>query len=187
MKVHTYEKAYIISGVLVLVACAAALVYATFGLGIHLPGVAGRIDPQRVDTTAPFDQPGLRQTGPNQYELVVIGRIWRFQPDQIRVPQGAEVTIIATTSDVIHGLSVTGTRVNMMLVPGQISRNTFRFDQPGEHLIICHEYCGIGHHTMAGSFIVEPRRTARGAVDDGAINNPTRGGAASHVPRRGER
>jgi cytochrome c oxidase subunit 2 len=43
----------------------------------------------------------------------------------------------------------------MMLIPGQISRNTYTFQEPGEHLIICHEYCGIAHHTMYGRLIVE--------------------------------
>lgn len=160
MKVHAYEKAYILTGVFVLIACGLAIIYASLGMGIHLPGVAGRVDPQRLATTPPFDQPGVRQTGPNQYEAVIIGRIWQFQPAEIRIPAGAEVTIVATTADVIHGLAVAGTRVNMMLIPGQISRNTYRFDDPGERLLVCHEYCGIGHHTMAGRFVIEPRRTA---------------------------
>ncbi|HUF70564.1 MAG TPA: hypothetical protein VMM79_18085 [Longimicrobiales bacterium] len=43
----------------------------------------------------------------------------------------------------------------MMLIPGQVSRNTYTFDEPGEHLIICHEYCGIAHHAMFGRVIVE--------------------------------
>jgi cytochrome c oxidase subunit II len=32
-----------------------------------------------------------------------------------------------------------------------------RFDRPGEYPMICHEYCGIAHHTMSGKIIVEPR------------------------------
>ena len=65
------------------------------------------------------------------------------------------MTFLAAATDVIHGLHISGTRVNMMLIPGQISRNTYRFEQPGEHLLICHEYCGAGHHLMSGKVIVE--------------------------------
>jgi cytochrome c oxidase subunit 2 len=36
-----------------------------------------------------------------------------------------------------------------------VTRVVYTFDEPGEHLIICHEYCGIGHHNMWGKVIVE--------------------------------
>jgi cytochrome c oxidase subunit 2 len=37
-----------------------------------------------------------------------------------------------------------------------VSRYSYRFKKPGEHLLICHEYCGLGHHAMYGRVIVEP-------------------------------
>lgn len=160
MKAHTYEKGMLAVGIAVLLACGAALIYASVGMGIHLPGRAGTIVPQQVYRTPPFDQPGVRQTGPNQYEVVMIAQTWAYLPAEVRVPQGAEVTFTATTADIIHGLNVEGTRLNMMLIPGQISRNTYTFREPGEFLIICHEYCGAGHHLMAGRVIVEPANVA---------------------------
>jgi cytochrome c oxidase subunit 2 len=66
----------------------------------------------------------------------------------------------ATSKDVVHGLLIAHANVNVMLLPGQIAHVETRFDKPGEYPIICHEYCGIAHHTMAGKVIVEPRRTA---------------------------
>lgn len=155
MKVHTYERAFLTLGALLLVACAAALVYASVGMGMHLPGKEGRLDPQQVYRTPPFTQPGVRQTGPNAYEAVMVAQAWAFNPAEVRVPAGADVTFTVTSTDVLHGFNVEGTRVNMMLIPGQVSRATHRFDEPGEHLIICHEYCGLGHHLMAGRVIVE--------------------------------
>jgi len=56
---------------------------------------------------------------------------------------------------VIHGFDIVGTRINMMAIPGQISRNSYTFREPGEHLLICHEYCGAAHHTMFAKVIVE--------------------------------
>jgi cytochrome c oxidase subunit 2 len=158
MKVHTYEKAFLAVGILVLLTSGAALIYASVARGIHLPGVSGRIDPRRVYQTPPFDKPGVRQTGPGRYEAVVVSQTWAFVPPEIRVPVDAEVTFTATSVDVIHGFNIEGTRLNMMLIPGQISRNSYRFSEPGEHLVICHEYCGLGHHTMAGKVIVEGDR-----------------------------
>lgn len=155
MNVETYERAFLWLGAVLLVACLGALLYASVVMGLHLPGRGGTIDPQAVRTTPPFDDPGVRQVGPNTYEAVVIGQAWSFIPGEIKVPAGADVTFIATSSDVLHGFNVEGTRVNMMLIPGQISRQTYRFEEPGERLLVCHEYCGVGHHTMYGRIIVE--------------------------------
>jgi cytochrome c oxidase subunit II len=155
MRVHTYEKAFLWLGAVMLVAFGGALLFASIAMGIHLPGRAGLVDPQELASTPPFDQPGIRQTGPNQYEAVMIGRVWMFEPSEIRVPAGSEVTFVVTTPDVIHGFAIEGTRINMMLIPGQISKNTYTFVEPGEHLLICHEYCGLNHHTMFGKVIVE--------------------------------
>ena len=45
--------------------------------------------------------------------------------------------------------------MNMMLIPGQVARNTYTFDEPGRYLLVCHEFCGSGHHLMSGEVIVE--------------------------------
>lgn len=156
MKIHVYEKAFLAVGLGVLIACVVALVYASLAHGVHLPGATGRVDPATVLTTPPFDRPGVYQRGPEAYEVVMIGRVWSFQPAEVRVPAGVEVTFTATTVDVLHGFNIEGTRLNMMLIPGQISRNEYRFQEPGEYLLICHEYCGLGHHMMYGRIIVEP-------------------------------
>jgi cytochrome c oxidase subunit II len=159
VKIHTLEKGFLAAGLVVLVAAAGALVYATFGMGIHLPGDHGRIDPAAVATTAPFDNPGVRALGDGRYEAVIIGSAWRFEPEAVRVPAGAEIVFTATATDVIHGLNIEGTRLNMMLIPGQVSQNRYTFREPGEYLLICHEYCGLGHHMMAGRVIVEDPAT----------------------------
>lgn len=155
MKVATYERAFLWVGAILLVVCMGALVYASVGMGLHLPGRVGQIDPTELTSTPPFDAPGVRQTGPNAYEVVMLGQVWSFVPSEVRVPAGAEVTFIATSVDVLHGLHVDGTNINLMLIPGQISKITYRFKEPGPRAIICHEYCGVGHHTMYGMIHVE--------------------------------
>lgn len=44
-----------------------------------------------------------------------------------------------------------------MVIPGQVSRVTVTFEEPGEYPYVCNEYCGVGHHTMSGKVIVEER------------------------------
>jgi len=155
MKVHTYEKAFLIAGGVVLLLCGSALAYATFGMNMRLPGRVAQIDPAKVWETPPFNTPGVHKTGDNQYEVVIVAMAWAFMPAEIRVPRNAEITFTATSVDVIHGFEIARTRVNMMLIPGQVGRLTHVFREPGEYLLICHEYCGMGHHTMSGKVIVE--------------------------------
>jgi cytochrome c oxidase subunit 2 len=155
MKAEVYERTFLSIGAALLVGCGLVLVYTNLVMGIHLPGDAGQVDPATVESVPPFDSPGVHQVGDNEYEVVILGIAWKWEPREVRVPAGANVTFIATSVDVIHGLHVEGTRLNMMLIPGQISRNSVTFREPGEHLIICHEYCGINHHTMFGKVIVE--------------------------------
>ena len=155
--VYLYELAWILPSIAIPVGMLAALLVTAFGAGIHVPSVAGRIDPTRVTETAPFDQLGVVKTGPVSYEVRMLGQIWAFTPNEIRVPVGSTVTFVATSKDVIHGLFIPGANVNVMLIPGQIARVTARFDREGEFFMACHEYCGIAHHTMGGKVIVEPR------------------------------
>jgi cytochrome c oxidase subunit 2 len=155
--VYLYELAWILPSIAIPVGMLAALLVTAFGAGIHVPSVAGRIDPARVAETAPFDQLGVVKTGPVSYEVRMLGQIWAFTPNEIRVPVGSTVTFVATSKDVIHGLFIPGANVNVMLIPGQIARVTARFDREGEFFMACHEYCGIAHHTMGGKVIVEPR------------------------------
>jgi cytochrome c oxidase subunit II len=155
MKIHTYEKAFLGAGIVLLIACMLALAYASIAHGLALPGRTARLDPTQVYTTPPFNEPGVREIAPGRYEVVMIGQAWSFNPAEVRVPVGAEVTFMITSPDVLHGMHIERTRVNVMLIPGQVSRVRHTFRERGEHLIICHEYCGIGHHLMHGRIIVE--------------------------------
>ncbi|MFZ0890626.1 MAG: cytochrome c oxidase subunit II [Candidatus Binataceae bacterium] len=159
---ETYEKGFLVAAAVVLVVFLAALAYSTLGLGVVLPTESGRVycrSNQKLlkvlRQTPPFNAPGLKQIAPGRYEAVVIGRTWAFTPDEIDVPVGAEVTFRATSADVVHGFFIPNTRVNMMLIPGEISVATYKFTRPGEYLILCHEYCGMLHHTMSGKVVVK--------------------------------
>ena len=78
-------------------------------------------------------------------------------PAEIHVPAGAPVTFRLTSIDVSHGFEIAKTNVNTMVLPGYVSQLTYTFDTPGEYLIVCNEYCGVGHHTMGGKIIVEAK------------------------------
>ncbi len=154
MRVEAYERVFMILAVLVLLFGIVGIGIGALAAGVHVPSPAGRIDPRTLSTTPPFDQPGLRRTGENQYEAVVVARAWQFQPNEIEVPAGSTVTFLLASPDVIHGFVLAGTNANVMVIPGQIARVTARFERPGEYVWMCHEYCGFGHHQMFGKVVV---------------------------------
>ncbi len=160
IEVERYEKIWIGVALATLVVFLVAIGGSVIGPRIQLPGAAGHVHMgtsggAQASNAAAFDQPGLRLAGAEAYELYLVAQTWSFTPNEIRVPRNSTITIYATSRDVQHGLMIQGTNVNVMLLPGQITKTTVRFTRPGEYLFMCHEYCGIGHQAMSGKFIVE--------------------------------
>ena len=156
-----YERAFLIACAVILVIFLSALGYGSLAMGIHLPShnalihyEAGQKLRKVLRHTPPFDRSGVTEIAPGRFQVVIVGQTWAFTPDEIDVPLGSEVDFVATSADVIHGFFIPGTRVNMMLIPGLVSELTYTFRKPGEYLLICHEYCGRLHHTMAGKVVV---------------------------------
>lgn len=150
-----------------------AITVAALSFGISVPGVTARISPAELnDPENPFATPGLRELAPGKYEVYMVAQTWNFLPDRLEVPAGAEVTFYVTARDVVHGIKIAGTNVNMMALPGQVSTLKATFEKPGVYNYICHEYCGyvagapIGHHTMYGQLVVtEAAETAQALTE----------------------
>ncbi|MCB9137833.1 MAG: cupredoxin domain-containing protein [Caldilineaceae bacterium] len=156
LHIDRYEAAWIRISIGVLVVFMIAVTISSFAIGIQLPGVYDRINPNELyEPGSPFAEPGLRELAPGKYEAYFRGQIWSFVPNEIHVPVGSEVTFYVTSQDVQHGFKITETNVNVMVLPGQISTLKHTFDEAGEYKIICHEYCGQLHHTMYATIYVE--------------------------------
>ena len=150
-----YEKKWIAFSMVLLVAFAATVAVAGFALGFQIPGDESRVDPRTVAETLPWSEPGVRDLGNGEYDVYIIAQQYLFTPREIRVPVGSTVNFYVTSIDVQHGFKLQDTNVNMQIVPGQVSKLTAEFDDPGEYPYICVEYCGIAHAAMFGSLIVE--------------------------------
>ncbi|MCK1997574.1 cytochrome c oxidase subunit II [Psychrobacillus psychrodurans] len=155
MKMHRSEEIWLIIGVAILVISMAITGYQAFVLDMGTPSGLETIDPQKVDETAPFDKPGVYKTGDNEYEVVMTLQIFSFTPMDIEIPAGAKVTFVMTSKDVVHGFQVAGTNLNAMVTPGHIQRATQKFDEAGEYLVLCNEYCGAGHQMMSTTITVK--------------------------------
>ncbi len=150
MGIDPYERNWMRASVALLVVFFATVSIAGFAAGFQVNGEDEEVDPRTVLDSEPWSNPGLRQIGEGRYEAYVVAKTWAFEPRELEVPVGSEVTIYVTSPDVQHGLKITDTNVNVMVVPGQVSKLEFTFDEVGEFPYICHEYCGRGHVAMWG-------------------------------------
>nr|WP_211274914.1 cytochrome c oxidase subunit II [Bacillus marinisedimentorum] len=156
MHMPKYEKIWMAvgTGSLILFLIVLGIMAGWMGLNPS-DGMETTVEPENVESTAPFNDPGLKQIGPNEYEATIVSYIFGYTPNQITIPEGATVHFKITSKDIVHGFFVPGTTTNLMALPGHISEYTQTFDKAGEYRFICHEYCGIGHQVMYGSIIVE--------------------------------
>ena len=139
-----------------------ALTLAIFvGTLIAVAGV-GYIPPSEVETAyTPTDQveefqPGVREIGDGVYEVNILAYRFSFQPNKIVLENPREIRFRIYSSDVLHGFSIVGTNVNIMVLPGYVSEIVWRPPQDfeGSFLFICNEYCGIGHSGMMGELVI---------------------------------
>jgi cytochrome c oxidase subunit 2 len=166
MEIHKFEKWWLAAGLLMIVGFIVTIVYGATGPGIAMMNdQGGQIDSTTIangnyNATDNFESPGVRRVGENEYTAHVVARQFLFEPgtnEPITVPADSTVTFYVTSPDVIHGLNLVGTNVNTMVIPGQVAQMTVEFDEPGEYGMVCHEYCGAAHHTMAGKVRVVPQ------------------------------
>ncbi|WP_127588539.1 cytochrome c oxidase subunit II [Paenibacillus koleovorans] len=155
MHFHKFEKIWLTFGLAMIVVFLAVLGVGAFAMGAAPPGDHHtQVDPARVEEIAPFNKPGLRQIGKNEYEAIMVGKVFSYVPDAMTVPVGATVHFTVTSPDVVHGFQIVGTNVNAMIVPGEVNHITHKFTKPGTYLVLCNEYCGSGHEVMSTTIIV---------------------------------
>ncbi len=148
MHVHKYERWWLTFGVAMLIVFLGVIVFAAVADNINPPTGMTQIDPTKVAQTPPFDKPGLRKLADGSYEAYYVAQVFSFAPASITIPIGSKVTFFVTSPDVVHGFFIPDTDINMMAVPGWVNTDSHTFTRAGEYLLICHEYCGIGHQNM---------------------------------------
>jgi len=96
-------------------------------------------------------------------EINVVAGQWYYNftyPDghtemnEVRMPVNNPVKFIMTSKDVIHGFYLPDFRVKQDILPGAY---TYLWVQPrktGSFIILCTQYCGVGHSTMNAKMIV---------------------------------
>ncbi|KAB0269205.1 cytochrome C oxidase subunit II [Microvirga brassicacearum] len=144
-----------------------AIIYAGVVHHINPPSNIETIDPKTLHLTGEFTESnlGTRVEAGDQVTSRVVATQFAFQPQCIVVPSNRTVTLRFATPDVIHGILVTGTNVNTMIIPGYVSQVHTVFTKTGDLLMPCHEFCGLGHSQMWATVRVVPEDQFRPGPD----------------------
>ena len=126
------------------------IVFTALTRDINPPSNVERVDPKTLHLSGEFAEQNLGTSVGSDGSVTVrmIATQFMFAPRCIAVPQGRRVTLRFASPDVIHGLLITGTNVNTMVIPGFVAQVHTEFARTGDLLMPCHEYCGLGHSEM---------------------------------------
>lgn len=107
----------------------------------------------------------LEYAPPNSETVRVVGQqwFWSFQHadgtqeiNELHVKEGIPYRFEIVSSDVVHSFNIPDFAMLMDAVPGRVNTMWNIFDEPGEYLIECREYCGMLHQDMRARLFVEP-------------------------------
>jgi heme/copper-type cytochrome/quinol oxidase subunit 2 len=101
----------------------------------------------------------VRQGSP----VYVLASQYTFTPNTIRLTAGEHYELRMLSADVVHAFSIQmgGTSYNAVVMPKTVTALKLEPKTTGTYLIVCSEYCGIGHDSMYFSVSVEEAGAAR--------------------------
>ena len=130
----------------------AAIVEATgqqWQWGFRFPGKDGVLGTANVRHITPENSFGLNPRDPHGRDDILI------ESSELRLPVDRPVKMVLRSKDVLHDFYVPQFRAKMDLVPGIVTYFWLTPTRTGTFEILCAELCGIGHHMMRGTVIVE--------------------------------
>ncbi|HET6716110.1 MAG TPA: cupredoxin domain-containing protein [Nitrososphaeraceae archaeon] len=135
---------------------------------------------------ASWDVERIIEEVPAEAETIkVMGQQWFWsfehadgtkEVNELHVEQGKPYRFEISSLDVNHNFNVPDYTILMDAVPGRINTLWNMFDETGEFLIQCREYCGFSHYNMKAKLFVEPPSTTPAAAETEG------GGAAEETP-----
>ena len=111
-------------------------------------GIMGTSDTRLISDDNTF---GLNPDDPNGQDDVLI------EGDDLHLPLGGPIKFLLRSIDVLHDFYVPQFRAKMDMVPGLVTYFWLIPTRTGTFDILCFELCGVGHHTMRGSVVVEAK------------------------------
>lgn len=106
-----------------------------------------------------------------------------YLPQKLCLKTGVTYLFKMMSTDVTHGASIQLGPAGMMvrLPPGALVEQEVTFTEPGEYLLYCTYYCGVGHQHMKGQIIVEPAEgSSSPGLNEENVAGEEKGGGYHH-------
>ncbi|HEX8258291.1 MAG TPA: cytochrome c oxidase subunit II [Allosphingosinicella sp.] len=81
-----------------------------------------------------------------------------IETNELHMPIGKPVKMVLRSKDVLHDFYVPQFRAKMDLVPGIVTYFWMTPTKLGTYEILCAELCGVGHHEMRGTVVVQDQQ-----------------------------
>ncbi len=117
----------------------------------RLPGKDGKLGTTNTGLVNDDNPFGINPKDPNGKDDVLI------EGDDLHLPLGQPVKALLRSIDVLHDFYVPEFRAKMDLVPGMITFFWLTPTRPGTFDVLCAELCGVGHHVMRSTVVVEDK------------------------------
>jgi cytochrome c oxidase subunit 2 len=120
--------------------------------GFRFPGrdgVLGTAGVAHMSADNPF---GLNPKDPHGRDDILV------ETNELHMPIGKPVKMVLRSKDVLHDFYVPQFRAKMDLVPGIVTYFWMTPMRTGTFDILCAELCGVGHHMMRGTVVVESQQ-----------------------------
>jgi len=86
-------------------------------------------------------------------EAYLQAQMWRWHPI-LKLKKGQTYRLHVSSLDLQHGFSLLPVNMNFQVLPGYDHVLTITPTIAGDYSVVCNEFCGIGHHMMAGKIVV---------------------------------
>lgn len=113
------------------------------------PGGDGVLGTTAITFVTPDNAFGINPRDPYGRDDILV------DTNELHLPLGRPVKMLLRSKDVLHDFYVPQFRAKMDLVPGIVTYFWMTPTVAGSFEILCAELCGIGHHTMRGTVVVE--------------------------------
>jgi cytochrome c oxidase subunit 2 len=121
--------------------------------GFRFPGEDRILGTAAVAHITPDNAFGLNPRDPYGKDDVLV------ETSELHLPLGKPVKLVLRSKDVLHDFYVPQFRAKMDLVPGIVTYFWLTPTKTGTFEILCAELCGVGHHQMRGTVVVEDEKT----------------------------
>ena len=92
--------------------------------------------------------------GPGEQVIQIKAKKFEYTPNEITLKKGAPVVLELTSTDRLHGFNCPAFGIRGDINLNKVTKIRFTPDKVGSFEFHCDIFCGDGHETMTGKFIV---------------------------------